>query len=433
MSDSSFTINYPQAKDDHNEINFYEIKLVEKETGKTVANTPFITSSYYWTKGGEDQVDINTWDFTDLTSNTTYTVEIIPYNVYYKTGNPIQCEVKTEASIESQFKTVYDLNPDTAAIISGSTENLDTDAHGMTVDKTNTIWTPKVNASNTSMNQKVLSFTTRTGKTGSLFKLDFTKDTAISHDAFTKGHYLFTTQVGLLHKSTGNISLTLFGKDSSGSEKQVMKAVFNGQSGTDASKGYLVNNSGTRIGSMVSVEMGNKNDSWVSGYTTLKADINLEENTISAWIGSTKVVDNQPLDVTGITEITAFDCSISGDTATYGALFQYIRLGEPIGTAEDAFTAKISANTEDLLSGNAADVTVSFDNPAEETHTATLYIAAYDADGNLLTITKSEDKTITAVSDSITQSFTAPANTKTIKAFVWENTMKPLDMLKAEK
>lgn len=91
VSETSFRLNFIQAKDNTTDVNNYKVQIVNVATNEAVKTaTP---SSYYWLKHANQMPAKNYWDFSGLEAGKEYKAIITAYDTYYNESTPIESEV----------------------------------------------------------------------------------------------------------------------------------------------------------------------------------------------------------------------------------------------------------------------------------------------------------------------------------------------------
>ena len=191
-----------------------------------------------------------------------------------------------------------------------------------------------------------------------IFELIFANDTVNNPDGktFTGGKYVFETEFAAMYTSTGHLSLSL-----NGTTDTLVNARIGYSGSTSTNKGTLAffDADGNAIGSSSEFTMSNlaakNNQSGIAASMQhLMVEVDLRNNTFSAWHsvvktmdGSTeseyktfaasddnKIVDNQPLNASGATELVSFSTASHINAGTNGFWIHSVSLEAGANTPE---------------------------------------------------------------------------------------------------
>lgn len=320
--------------------------------------------------------------------------------------------------------------------------------YGMTVnDGKNVVWSlVKLNNDN-SLNTDSLRITTRGSAVGDdkarMFKLDFANDTKNNPTGMVlkNGVYTYESEFVLLYKGDGYVQLNLSGKDASGNEKDIAGLRFAKNTGNSSIKypgsAYMVDAGGNRVGNAETVVLGNNNTKDAENVFYVKVQVDLNNNTYSAWLtprkthdgsytgdnvySKTMLVENQPFMNDGITSFT----SISYDITQNGADTNGVFLNNIYVDKQYAENTEFSAAVNELgiaVSGALLEVSAVVENAADE-DVFDMYIAAYDENKNLKEVKKYSQ----TGSGTLSGAITPLDDTTEISVYLWNGAMQALD------
>ena len=443
VSETSFRLNFIQAKDNTTDVNNYKVQIVNVATNEVVKTaTP---SSYYWLKHANQMPAKNYWDFSGLEAGKEYKAIITAYDTYYNESTPIESEVfktKSLPAMPDKLNNKYhlDITKTTTKLNADGKEIWDYEKNGITIDSS-IIWSPAIEATNSSMQVKAMRFSTRSGQTGKLMKLDFANDEIQNPESFNSGTYVIDTEVGVLHKLSGYISYKLYGKNTDGEESTITDLRFNASSSGNSSAN-AVDANGEKVGSSVPVTVGAAGDSWVGEYECVRTIINLDAKTYSMYVAPVKtgtdgeyhepeftsatlLVNNAPFNASDISEISAFGFDLSGSPATFGVWLTDVSVSQvEQEVTPDEPSAEIVCDKATTSAGENISFTAEIKSMPNTKFS--LYSVAYDENGKLIGIEMSS-KDIENDGSFATQ-YTVPENAKKVKLLLWDNQMKPYDV-----
>ncbi len=442
ITETSCHVIFTQAEDDESAVNNYAVEIIDTATGETVKKaTP---SSYYWLKHANAMPAENNWSFSGLEAGKEYKAVITAYDTFYNVSEPVESDVfKTRSlpEIPDNPEELYHMDVTTAAkkLNDDGVEVWDWEKSGITADSSVT-WTPAIESTNSSMHIEAMRFSTKKNQTGKLMKLDFANDQVLNPSPFNEdGTYIIDTEFGVLHKLSGYVSYKLYGKNAGGSENAVAEIRFNAAKDGNGSVN-AVNAAGEQIGNKIPVIVGPATESWVGQYVCARTIINLDRQTYSVYIApvrtgsddtyhepefaaATLLVNNAPLNMENVSEISALGFDISGDTATFGVWMTAITVSHAQESIIDDET-KINFNSSSVTAGETISVSADIAD-ADKDAELNLYIASYS--DNILTSINKISKGSSSAS-SIEGSFTVPSQSETVKIFLWDTDMLPYDM-----
>lgn len=232
-----------------------------------------------------------------------------------------------------------------------------------TVGNTGNIWGPAFINDYNSVNIPTGRFTEKVDTSDvDIFELTFADDTVNNPDGktFTDSKYVFETEFAAMYMSTGYLSLNLNGTTDTGKQPLVNARIsYSGSTSTNKGTLAFFDADGNAIGGSSEFTMSNlaaKNNQ--AGITAsmqhLMVEVDLRNNTFSAWHsvvktmnGSTeseyktfaasdgnKIVDNQPLNASGATELVSFSTASHMNAGTNGFWIHSVSLEAGADTPE---------------------------------------------------------------------------------------------------
>lgn len=224
--------------------------------------------------------------------------------------------------------------------------------YGFSYDTTQ-IWGPALESNQNAVYTPGIRFTTRKSDGGDydLFKMTFANDTVNNPDSavFTDSKYVLELEYSTVYNSDGYMSLDFIGKNAQGSEVEFANARITFNRSADTGTFVFVDSAGVALSEESTFDMNNTaiNSGKIgvpSSLQYLKAEFDFAKSTFNAWhtvrkncedaynevqaSDDNKIVSNQPLNASGIKELTGFSGSVTSNAATNGYRINTITISE---------------------------------------------------------------------------------------------------------
>ena len=352
-------------------------------------------------------------------------------------------EAVTEAEIEAYIAKAADI-PDMYYELTYEDYASNMKVYGMEYDNSasGAIWSPVIVNNETSGNMPGIRFTTRGTGNMQLMKHTFVNDTINNPDAFTGDAFVFETEFTALHHNDGYLALNLLGSDKDGVEKQIAQLRFNASLAIRSGNAHFTDANGNAVGKTVGNLMMSSasNRGQPASVFYVKVAFDFVNQRYSAWLVTRKqdsgayaqteasdaylLVDNAPLNFDGITTLTGYSYDLTNSSGTNGVWFRSVSVTSAEANAPAELAGAITSTAvSDGVASATAQLTKAMASPEAS---AELYVAVYDENGTLVTVSKT---TGTVTEGKSIAEFTASADIadgQSVKFMLWDTAMNPM-------